>query len=107
MAKNKIRQSLSWKALVREGVSGANAVVRGSVLGDGAIVEDLALVRFSVVGQNAKVQRQAMVKFSLLQPMSAAAGVMQLGVWSKCCCEKRFLFDGHESWWEGSQSRCW
>jgi hypothetical protein len=68
---------------------GANAVVRGSVLGVGTVVEDLALVEFSVTGQGARIQRQAMVKFSLLSPLSAAGGLMQLGVLGRASALKR------------------
>ena len=64
----------------RWSVIGAGAVVRGSVLADGAAVEDLALVEFSVLAPGARVQRQAMVKFSVLGANCAAGGLMQLGV---------------------------
>lgn len=59
---------------------GAGAVVRGAVLGEGAVVEDLALVEGTVVGAGARVQRLAMAKYSVLEPESAFAGIMQLGV---------------------------
>jgi len=63
--------------------------VRGSVLGVGTVVEDLAMVEFSVTGQGARIQRQAMVKFSVLGPLSAAGGLMQLGVLGRGSALKR------------------
>ena len=37
---------------------GANAVVRGLVIGHGVVIEDLAMVEFSVPDAGARVQRQ-------------------------------------------------
>lgn len=59
---------------------GANAVVRGCVLGRGAAVEDLAVVEASVLGPGARVQRLGMLKYSVLCAGSAHAGMAQLGV---------------------------
>ena len=59
---------------------GANAVVRGCVLRDGARVEELAVVEGAVLSEGAVVQRQGMVKYAVLSEDAAVAGVVQLGV---------------------------
>ncbi len=59
---------------------GANAVVRASVLADGAAVEELAMVEGCVFGPGARAQRMAMVKYSVLAERAVCGGVSQLSV---------------------------
>lgn len=59
---------------------GANAVVRASVLADGAAVEELAMVEGCVFGPGARAQRTAMVKYSVLAERAVCGGISQLSV---------------------------
>ena len=59
---------------------GANAVVRASVLADGAAVEELAMVEGCVFGPGARAQRHAMVKYAVLAERAVCGGIAQLSV---------------------------
>ena len=59
---------------------GANAVVRASVLADGAAVEELAMVEGCVFGPSARAQRHAMVKYAVLAERAVCGGIAQLSV---------------------------
>ena len=54
---------------------GANAVVRASVLADGAAVEELAMVEGCVFGPGARAQRHAMVKYAGLRSARSVAAL--------------------------------
>ena len=60
---------------------GAYAIVRGSVLGDGAVIEDGAHVQMSCIGPTARVARQTSVFASvLMEGAHSAQAVMQMSV---------------------------